>query len=536
MNQTEEMIGGTTAAPNVPNLNGLNNSAQNAQASTQQVSGQSDAPDYLVLARKIAVATALSAEGNEYVKQLKTFLKEKSSILGAEIKVINLSSPHEALAVCLGNDAFVLLFSEVAPGGDTPTSALTKEALENLMSIVGRNVKMRNAIVVTPDMYSRGAVMAAHLINCFALLSNGNFTITLDSMRKYQLEISTNVSDYENFNRKFNPHGVIARDDIKITLAINTPKKTQDIAQNFFAQSEVDKTEICTIACYTNFLRGNTFSHDGIQKYIPEVHISEIVSAIPFQGVIPLALAIVSDFVVAGGHWKTQFTNLDALSPNIGNLFSNAADGAPIQLDNLAVVNQYLSSYFENPVLIMDVVEGRARIPGIEQYVIQNSNGYVTDTINKFLGLQTGQQNAIHADMSNYSVLYKAYVGDFQQGSDTCDTRWVDYLNMMIHHRDRNKCASLLERFPENLQLTYLKSFVDARPQYLANMVAFSYPFINSFSNIIKNAVRVNSNMNNNQSISAGAWYGFSAGFAMGNTSTPYAQINPFANIYNRLF
>lgn len=442
--------------------------------------GQDNAPDFLSIARKAAVATAMSSEGSKYVKTLKEYLEAKNSSQ-TPIKVISLTYPPETLAVISGDNAFLLLFSEANRKEDNlPTISMAKSALQTLQSVAGNSVRMRNAIVVTPQDYEKPEVMGAHLINAFTTMTNSDIRgLNIQSLKKYQLEVSTNPHNYNDFNRRNDPHGMPARADLKMTVSVNVPKRNNTSNLNLFDQADADKMEIATIGAYVNFVQTQS-TLNGMQKFIPEVHISSIVTGLPFEGIIPLLLALATDTLIDNHYWKAQFSDLGGMhSPNIGTLINDPTTGSPWRAENLQQRDQFIAMYCEPPVLILDVVEGRARIPGLEQYALPEGAPRIIGTYNQFLNSQTIPTTAIPGQL-----LAREYIGCIQTGAESVDSRWVDYLNMMIHHSSQQmQCKMLLNlyqreedhvnivrQFAQDLALYYVNHMVVLRPEVLRSI------------------------------------------------------------------
>lgn len=458
------------------------------QQQTAGSQGQQNAPDFISVVRKAASATAMSSEGTKYVKTLKEYVEDK----GNGIKIIPLSYPYETMAFVKGKNAFTLVFSEANRKEENlPTASFTKAAGQTLQSVVGPDVSMRNCIIVTPQDYCKPEVMGAHLLNSFDAVSNSEIRgLDINSMTKFQLEIATNGQIYDDFIRRCDPMGVPARADLKLTVSLNVPRRKTS-TYDIFSQADVDKMEIAAIGAYTIFVRTNDPATGGA-KFIPEIHISNIVTAIPFAGLLPVILALATDTLIDGQYWKTQFSNLGGPNtPNIGTLINDPNTGAPWHASNITERDQFIQMYTLPPVLVLDVVEGRARVPGLELFALgtfRDANNHIVNMYNKFLGGNVIPQNSMPA-----VYIAQEYIGYFQSGASYNDSRWIDYLNMMIHHaQQKAQCDALCAHYnqPQD-HLNIIRSLAsDVSLHYVNHIVSLDPKIIRSTQQVVHQAIK----------------------------------------------
>lgn len=508
-----------------------------------QNQGQQNAPDFLSVARNVVVAAAMSAEGMKYVKDLKETIAERSSGTIVQPKVINIPYPPETLCVYAGNNAFLLVFSESnQKEANLPTVALERIALESMRKLLGTQVKMWNVIIVTPEDYPKCAVMAAYLVNALAAISSPEImNLTIQTMRDCQLEISTNPANYEHFIARFDPHGVAARADLKITVSLTKPRNRGVNHMDLFDQVNAEKMEIGVIGAYVIFSKAMDPT-SPYEKFIPEVHISNITTMIQYEGLIPLMLAIATESLIDNKYWMVQFSDLGPGSPNIGNLIDDPNTGQPFRCENLAMRDNFITAWCAKPALILDVMEGRARIPGIEQYAMPNTSQRIIESYNKFLNNSTPiPLNAIPA-----KLFVNEYTGYIPFGAKKEDSRWCSYLNMMIHHANQKQaCAALLSHysreedyvnavrhfFPE-LDLHYVDHLVILQPEVLRGVQAAVRQAIrtingNSTAGTVDNAALLAAG-NGFLSSPTGVYYSMA--------STPFSQLYGSSGIQGNLF
>lgn len=494
--------GNIPAAPVPPAMGGTRVDQGGAPAGvTMDNQGRTAAPDFLNAIRRTALATAMSSRGMEYVKNLKAAIAEKG---GNRFEVRTLSYPPESLAIISGNVGICLLFSEAIRRDDNlPVSAMTRNVLTTFNEQVGTKVRMVNTIVVTPADYDRAAVMAAHIINALNSLTEAAISnMDIRSLQNFPLEISTNPDTYDNFNAKYNPHGVAARADITLTISASIPRKNTRGDANLFSQAEIDtKIDVASIGAYTIFSATND---NGVLKYQPEIHISEITSPIMTEGMIPLLLSLATDCLITNQFWKFQFSDLGGQHhPNIGNLVNDTATGQPWRATNLQERDEFIKRNCTPPILFLDVVEGRARIPGLERYSLPEWYPHIIDDYNRFLCAAEGSPEFTPRSAAPGLISWREYLGTFQSGSELMDSRWVDFLSVMVHRStERVSCERLLNHqeheqdqvnvvrdFAPNLNLLYVNTVVALHPEVIRNVQAAVHKVVRTLNGNVTTGV-----------------------------------------------
>lgn len=524
----EEVVSGV--APMTPNAAQSGRADQTIPAGNQNI-GQQDAPDFMSIIRKATVATAMSSEGAKYVKTVREYLESKAP----NVRIVSLSYPAESMAFILGDQAIVLIFAEaVRREENLPTASYTKHAMQTLKSVVGTNVQMRNCVVVTPDDYCKAETMAAYLNNALQCLSNGDImALNKRAFDKYNLEVSTNVARYDDMIRRHNPHGIPARNDLCLTISLNLGSKNRN-PSNLFEKTETESVEIAAVGAYVRFVQTQTMG-TTYAKFIPEVHISEITMALPFEGLLPVVLSMAAETLLDNRYWTSQFSNLgSANSANIGNLITDNTTGAPWRADNLAMRDTFIAQYCENPVLIIDVVEGRARIPGLEQFCFAEGQAHVLDSFKKFLQAEIPTAGVIGQQFA------REYVGTAAINGTVIDSRWVDFLNMMIHHSsDAGRCRYLLNHTQtEDEMVRIVREFApDLNLHYVNNMVLIQPNVLRPVQTIVRSSLKMINGQQLGGIMDTAALYHASQNYAAAPQGAYFANsTSPFGHIYGNLF
>lgn len=502
---------------------------------------QMSAPSFTDILRRSTSASMLSPDGAKYVKEMRDLLDSSKASLGVQIRVVPLSFPAEALAICCGKYVMILIFSEAMNGGgdnSVPTVAYSRGAVRTMRDIVGSDAVLLNTIVVTPRDYNRAANMAAHLINSFQVCLHPEVSImNIDSFNNVGIEISTNPSHYEMFVERMSVHSTQARADIKIVFYLADNRKTQQ-DQSVFNQAEhaAGRKAIASLGAYVVF--NAIVASNGMTKYVPEIHISEITSQVIYDGILPMILSLATELLVDNGYWKSQFADIGGKNtPNVGNLIYDQTTNSPWFVENAAQRDTFFAQLCTDPLLVLDVVEGRARIPGIECYSFTPD---VTRGFNPLVHKYNSFMNSpvLSPDHTQVATtICREFGGYFAAGSKYEDLRWCDYLNLMVHnsssserlrellvHQTSEKARmEIISQFVPNYEVHFMQHMVMLRPEAirpLQNAIRTKIRIING-TNYGTNTVNMASMLNAGQFVANGGMMGGG-----------YMNANPFAQLY----
>ena len=500
------------------------------QSAPNPTKDQQKGPTIIDLLKTTMSATPLSEKGEHYIEVLQKFLKAKNS----KIRFEALSSPAECLAVCSHGDAVILILSETAKLTDNqPTASLFRDAAESLKAKVG-NIKLVNVIIVTPQDYEKPEVMGAHLYNVFISREDMNIQgFNYEALKSFQIEVSTNMDVYFNYLNRNNPHGVNARADIALTYSVHAPRENQNNnTADIFNYNRYNKIEFGAVGAYVNFIQ-STNMHQGMPKYIPEVHISEITTSLPCDGILPMLIGLAKEHLLDNQLWKAPFGELSGDSRvNIGNLLVDPVSGCTCRVDNIPGRDNFIASYLEPPTLVLDIMEGRARIPGLELFSQFNDDAQakLLEICRRF----SGPYATFPANGKTVYPQYSTWEGYAQQGNVYHDTRYIDFLNMMIHHlSNRSQCQQLLLRYQKPEQkVEIVKQFApDAVFHYYCHVSVLDPTIVMNLQNAVRNSVRmvngslVNGAMDISTFLRAGLAYGPSSSNMLNSS-----YYNPFMN------
>lgn len=396
---------------------------------------------------------APSAECMNYIRTL----RERMSTDFPRVAVRSISSTNwSGLALVLDKKALALIFAETVGHIDgTDVLGSDNEKAIEIVQAHYPEASVIEVIAITREDYPKAAQAASIFANCLSSANNPAYEITVDTFRGYDFRISYSRADYEKAFAALNPHGVMDRSDIRITVKL---VDRNDNRANYGYNNGPRSTErdFACIGAYTTFTQVDRVdagpfggSMSRIQ-FIPEVHISQISCVMMNDRVIPLLMFIANYVLITQGLWLSQFSDLHSdandNAPNIGNLLDDA-NGEPMFVTNEDERRSLLSNFCQAPWLILDVLRGRFHIPGMAMYLdntYQNANGNsshgVTELYKGFLRMGDAVINEFPCSPLAYDL-----VGVMpSDGNTVCDSRWADYLNLRIHNRKDNRVRRLL--------------------------------------------------------------------------------------------
>lgn len=496
--------------------------------------GQTNAPAASIFSilRSVSSAAAMSSKGSEYITHLKAKIADADA--KHQIAVYTLSYPAMSMAFVSEGKAIVLLFSEaISCDSSKPIVSKVKDAVESLRNVVGPNVEPINCVVVSPDDYSKAEIMGAYVVNALtAAKSEYVARLNAASFRDVQVAISTVPDDYDKFIEMNNPHGVPARADLKLTISLVSPNRNNN---SLWADEQGVKTPIAAVGAYVTFTALSVGNGMGMTaKFLPEVHISEITSLVWDDSILPLILSQATDCLIFGGFWKAQFNNINDNAPNIGSLIVDPKTNKTWKAENMNQRDQFIAQYCEQPILCLDVVEGRARIPGLVGWYMNERFPQISQKINHFLGVN----ELIPSTAELARPFYTEMTGTITTaGAQKADSRWIDFLNLMVHHEaNRQQVMALLQHLPRpEDDVAVKRQFENSLSLlYYTTVVMIQPPILNLIRKGIGDTMRIINGRAMAGYIDptyfATAGNGFMNGYGTGNNFGNYQ--NPFGQIW----
>jgi hypothetical protein len=245
---------------------------------------------------------------------------------------------------------------------------------------------------------------------------------------------------------------------------------------------------------------------------------------------LPLISGVAAETFAAYRLWQLPYRNLKKGAPNIGNYTIDPKTNKPITLKTEQELNIFFSEYFTEPVIVFDVTEGRARIPGLALFTINNFRSQLVTEFSKFFNAEIQDPSGVQIVNGTPSVDIIGYteIKGLVSGEDIIDTRYVDYLNVlnMIGYEERVsqlfwkygldpiKRCELLRSITSNIRFTHLNYEVILNGHILEDVVSMlsqHIHIINPVNNQLTQSIDIRNLLSNS----------YGSGPIMGGRRTP---------------
>ena len=372
-------------------------------------------PSILELLAMTSSSSRLGEDARKYAARIDSILEDaKVGIVNYPVSIDKIES--RVYVDTINKAAIILMFDESYDQANIDNIPPAERFLEIIDAFHVHHADVPNilqSIVVSKEDYACADNMAAFIMNAFATFAGKTSKLSINNLANSRFSVITNIEVVRNFVKAISPHAVPARDDIGALICIDVPVSNK----SRFNVQEYEQKPFMAITGYTRFM---TPEDAGINKFVPIVTVTDIISAIPNKSLLSLALPIAADAMIMQALWARPYSTFAKDKPNIGALYSDSKTGKPYFIQSIEEFHQFVRDRLTNPFLAIDIAEGRARMVGIDQFVYDRTNA-VAD-IQNFLGCQLD----LNADPSICTM--KSYTGYMSVNGAFKDTRNVDYL------------------------------------------------------------------------------------------------------------
>ena len=344
-----------------------------------------------------------------------------------------LSVPNGSVAfVTTGIDqkkyAVILVFKELltvdAPNHEPPAIAIT-QATEALLANTPE-VKLRNAIIVTPDMYERVDQMSAAIIKSFIMRVDPQAIATTARTLTQTLEfvVGTDLDTASRFEATRSPHGIRPTADIGLWVGIRQ-KRTggalgSGILNNNQGSDVIPFLSILAMIDVAGPIRGS-------DKMIPVVRITDVTTDVMHPGVLYMGLQLAVEYFANKQLWKQPLHSYGKEGMNIGTLSKNSDGKSLYRCPNESATSDYIAKYLVDPLVCVDVAIGRFRIPELFDFTQEDQSG-IKQSVSAFFG---GIAVPAADQLQRCSQLLAVdYIGYYGQPTTPTDSRMATYLRL----------------------------------------------------------------------------------------------------------
>jgi hypothetical protein len=403
------------------------------------------APDPSTRFLNMLGSTMVIDEGaNTFINRIEQTLTDpKLRPIGGGIKIQQLRNPGGCFVVTAGKFGIILIMAAMVQGEYPKLAVAAEREAAQCFPLQFPDTELVDVIVVSQADYAKVNVFSRYLYAVLdACVHNKNADITNNLLRQNGniFTISDNAIDFENFMNSYDPHGVPLRHDLTLTLYVSN--RDQPVQQ---VRTEVDKAygihnfgrrEVAAVSGYVEFVRD---INSTTYRFLPVIHISDIKAAIPVFGLGLVMIYLAEKRWIKEGMWKEMYRRHIAANPtgkvvNIGALvpgdLSQTGETTRFLVKNDFEFNQFVSVALAHPQLVVDVNEGRAKIPGFEKFFGSNiSHSAIVEDFNRFYGKPVLKEGMKPCDRMD--IFWR---GTYQYAGRLCDTQHIDFLNEFDRH------------------------------------------------------------------------------------------------------
>lgn len=416
-------------------VGGMSDYANPNGVPTGSVGTRPDLPgSFYDLAMSVKSARDLSTEGESYLQKLTELVQAK----GLQIDLLPRTN---AYVVSNGTYMVGVLFQEhitIMPDM-TPQSRQTanvyKEAEERYA-----NSMLLDVVIVSPTDYDRAPRMARWIDLVLRLNGSAeNGLIDLQNMSNSLFRINTNRNNVMQVIDDLSPHGVHGYTQFGYVLEMcSLPASSirKDYRLSSRDQDNVNWVPILAVGAYVDFTSNGAFGNE--LKFMPQIHISDPVTLFPTLKLLPVIQSLAVQTFIRGETWKDYFNQFDDIHPNITSLWFDQS-GTPEFARNAHERDAFIATRCTPPLLTLDVPAGRASIPGMLLYGMEDCHAGIISQFVDFLGeasFQAMGSLTLHTSTE--------YTGNVNFESSMVDSRSIDYFKML---KSCNGDRMLLDKF-----------------------------------------------------------------------------------------
>lgn len=384
------------------------------------------------------VARILSAEGTTFVNTL----VEKLAKEGIKYEVLPRTNCYFFYK---GEVAIGVVFEEhlTVQRNMEPLTRYTNQAYKEAEE---RNVHYRpiNIVLCSTTDYARVEKWVIYIKQCIAYGLTGSLSFDIDNISTSGLfRVVTNKHVVDSVVNDMCTHGTLPYYQYGLVLEMYEEKEAPRDRFDMRFQNDTNWTPVLCVPAYTTFLAKNEFN-GGDLKFVPQIHISEPLCVLPHVKMLPLVMSLAVQYFLSNGMWKDYFNQYDAKSPNIAQLWIDEVTGEPSFVNNVREREQFIGTRCETPTIVLDIISGRATIPGLNMLSTQEWQKWFLGKFAEFF------KNSRFLEFDNViDTPYFEYTGVVKYEGQSFDSRSFDYFKIL------NACSGQRDILDKFISLPY---------------------------------------------------------------------------------
>lgn len=398
--------------------------------------------------------TLMTEQANEYFNSLVSIISAKTRISIEPLQITTDKVEARVVVSSKSKHAIMLLFGETytVPPNKLPVTEMLPDVVAKLKALAP-DISLVQSIVIMPEDYSRKVQMADFI---YSMLLGVDFpdevNVGLDTLRRSgKFSVSTRIEDVRTEMNRLSPHAIPSRDDIGCVVYLEYNKNPNQL---FARPEDTEYRAVLVMSGYTDIKKmdvpvqmanqatgmfnGGASGMGGMTtKFVPWVTMTSIMSAIPSPTILGLAIPVAAEALIVQNGWLRPYQSFAPDAPNLGELVLDDTGKKPYKVTNQQDLSKLLGLCFYTPFFSIDITEGRARIPGIDNFYANPA--VAMNAIATVLG------EAIPNPQLTIKSTWRDFIGTVTQpGGKVVDTRCLDYLRLIKEIKDFNGLQPLL--------------------------------------------------------------------------------------------
>lgn len=367
------------------------------------------------------IARTLSTEGTEFLNVLTETLEKESGIKKTVLPRTNCHLFHD------GKTAVGIIFEEhlTVQRNMEPLTRYTSQAYKEAADLFP-TISTINIVLCSSTDYGRVQKWIVYIKQALIYGLNGSLSFDIENISQSGLfRVITNKHVVDSVVNDMCVHGVLPYYQYGLVLEMYEERDVPRDRFDMRVQNDANWTPILCIPAYTTFLTKNEFG-GGDLKYIPQIHIAEPLCVLPHTKMLPLVMSLAVQYFLSNGMWKDYFNQYDTKSPNIGSLWIDPETGEPAFVNNVREREQFIGARCETPTIVLDIINGRASIPGVNLLSTQEWQKWFLGQFSEFF-----KDSRFLDSPRVVDVPYFEYTGVVKYEGQSYDSRAFDYFKIL---------------------------------------------------------------------------------------------------------
>lgn len=467
---------------------GSHASSVSNETSQNFTSSGSERPGLLEIIRDLSLTKNphREDEARNFLSEIDKRVTDKSFFGNADwhVEMFHLKSIKDSSAVIIENKAIVLIMADTNRLDKyVPTVFLKKKAHEELVK-ERTGVQILMNLVIAPEDYACAERFVNYIRRAFVATLSKKQVLLGDVLKDFTLTVSSDSSSYESAYAQLSPHAIPLRHDLCLTLYV-TPRSESRICDNLTVPEEeayygnaIQSGEqmFATIAGYVEFIK----DHPLESKYMPVVHISEILSENLDKALIPFFLKLAMSRFIDNGKWLEYCRDCQFVDQiirgckfknkiNFGALFPDE-NGNPSVLNNYEDFDKAAAVAFDNVQLVLDVTDGRAAMPGLVELFSSDTDMSESNICTHDISPDRINCQFYRGYCRHYNDVFDSAKADFlYEYSNNPSKALRDYQGLLIQNTSEDR-AREVSKFETDVQFYFTTDVVGLTPDLLEDL------------------------------------------------------------------